>query len=69
MLRAPSPGRFLQLHPTRDATGDGVIVGQDGFRATTFSPEDFAGLAERLGVEAEIYEVDSSSVFCKILRF
>ncbi len=52
-----------------DATGDGVIVGQDGFRATTFSPEDFAGLAERLGVEAEIYEVDSSSVFCKILRF
>jgi 2-polyprenyl-6-hydroxyphenyl methylase/3-demethylubiquinone-9 3-methyltransferase len=49
-----------------DATGDGVIVGKDGFRATTFSPEDFSGLAARLGVAAEIFEIDGSSVFCQI---
>ena len=51
-----------------DATGDGVIVGKDGFRATTFSPEDFAGLAGRVGVEAEIYEIDGSSVFCQVRK-
>ena len=49
-----------------DAIGDGVIVGKDGFKATTFSPEDFTGLAARLGVAAEIYEIDGSSVFCQI---
>jgi 2-polyprenyl-6-hydroxyphenyl methylase/3-demethylubiquinone-9 3-methyltransferase len=44
-------------------TGDGIIVGCDGFRATTFHPQDFAALARRLGVAAEIYTVDGSSVF------
>jgi 2-polyprenyl-6-hydroxyphenyl methylase/3-demethylubiquinone-9 3-methyltransferase len=51
-----------------DATGDGVIVGKDGFRATTFTPENFADLAGGLGVEAEIYEIDRSSVFCKVTK-
>ena len=50
------------------ATGNGAIVGKDGFRATTFSPGDFADLARRLGVAAEIDEVDESSVFCQITR-
>lgn len=50
------------------ATGNGVVVGRDGFRATTFSPADFADLADRLGVKAKIYEVDGSSVFCEMTR-
>lgn len=52
----------------KDATGNGVIVGQDGFRATTFSPEDFADLARRLGADADVYEIDRSSVFCQIIK-
>lgn len=50
------------------ATGDGVIVCQDGFRATTFSPDEFAVLAESCGVRAKVYLVDQSSVFCEIQR-
>lgn len=48
------------------ATGNGVIVGRDGFRATTFSPGDFRALAASVGVAAQIYEVDRSSLFCRI---
>jgi SAM-dependent methyltransferase len=51
----------------RDQTRDGVIVCKDGFRATTFGPDDFAALAARLGRKAIIEEFDSSSVFCEIL--
>ncbi|UCH10761.1 MAG: class I SAM-dependent methyltransferase [Fidelibacterota bacterium] len=49
------------------ATGEGVIVCKDGFRATTVSDRDFAGLASGLGLEAKISEVDSSSLFCELL--
>jgi SAM-dependent methyltransferase len=49
-----------------DATGDGVIVCTDGFRATTVSPERFQELTSGLEVEIEIEEVDRSSVFCVI---
>ena len=48
------------------ATGNGVIVGRDGFRATTFSPKAFRDLAAGIGVAAQICEVDRSSVFCRI---
>jgi 2-polyprenyl-6-hydroxyphenyl methylase/3-demethylubiquinone-9 3-methyltransferase len=48
------------------ATGDGVIVCKDGFRATTVGPEDFRQLAAAVGVGARILEVDSSSLFCEI---
>ena len=51
-----------------ETTGNGVIVCKDGFRATTFSPDDFHALASRLGVTAEIFEVDESSIFCEIIR-
>ena len=51
-----------------EATGNGVIVCKDGFRATTFSPDDFVALASKLGTTAEIFEVDESSVFCEIIR-
>jgi len=50
------------------ATGNGVIACKDGFRATTFSADAFLALASRLGLAAEIFEVDESSVFCEIIR-
>lgn len=51
-----------------EATGNGVIVCKDGFRATTFSPDDFLALTDRLGLTAEVFEVDESSIFCEIIR-
>ena len=51
-----------------EATGNGVIVCKDGFRATTFSPDDFLALAANLGLAVEVFEVDESSVFCEIIR-
>ena len=50
----------------REATGDGVIACKDGFRATTVGPDEFAALAGELELEADIVEVDGSSVFCEI---
>ncbi len=53
------------------ATGDGVIVCSDGFRATTFTSDDFSRLArsvgDEAGVAAKIYSVDNSSLFCEIV--
>lgn len=49
-----------------EATGNGVIVGKDGFHATTVSPEAFRALAADAGVSAAIVEIDHSSVFCEI---
>ncbi len=49
-----------------NATGDGVIVCEDGFRATTFTADQFQALANRCEVKAQITEVDHSSVFCMI---
>jgi SAM-dependent methyltransferase len=49
-----------------EATGNGVIVCTDGFRAETVVPEEFARLAAGAGVEAEISEVDHSSTFCVV---
>jgi len=49
-----------------DKTQRGTIVCRDGFRATTFSPDDFRELARGLEVEVEIAEVDRSSLFCLI---
>lgn len=49
-----------------DATGDGNIVCKDGFKATTITPEQFAGMVKELNLKAEIIEIDCSSLFCKI---
>jgi 2-polyprenyl-6-hydroxyphenyl methylase/3-demethylubiquinone-9 3-methyltransferase len=49
------------------ATGNGVIVCKDGFRATTVSPERFRGLAEGAGLVPRIFEVDGSSLFCEMI--
>jgi 2-polyprenyl-6-hydroxyphenyl methylase/3-demethylubiquinone-9 3-methyltransferase len=51
----------------RGATGSGVIVCKDGFRATTVSGDDFRALAARLGLTPTIAEVDRSSLFCEVV--
>jgi 2-polyprenyl-6-hydroxyphenyl methylase/3-demethylubiquinone-9 3-methyltransferase len=47
-----------------DATGDGVIVCKDGFRAETVGGDEFSRLAASAAVRYEITEVDGSSLFC-----
>ena len=49
-------------------TKNGVIVCKDGFRATTFSGNDFLELAHQFGLDAEIYEIDNSSIFCEMKK-
>jgi 2-polyprenyl-6-hydroxyphenyl methylase/3-demethylubiquinone-9 3-methyltransferase len=49
-----------------DATGDGVIVCKDGFRAETVGSDQFERLAGLTGSPFEIVEVDRSSLFCVI---
>lgn len=49
-----------------EATGNGVIVCKDGFRATTIGASDFLNLTSGLVIESIITEVDESSVFCEI---
>jgi len=49
------------------ATGNGVIVCKDGFRATTADRTMFETLAAGLGVTPRITEVDGSSLFCEIV--
>lgn len=49
-----------------EATGGGVIVCRDGFRATTFGPGEFENLARSCGVKARVYSVDHASLFCEI---
>jgi len=51
----------------REATGDGVIVCRDGFRAATVSEEELRTLATALGLEPHITVVDRSSLFCEAL--
>lgn len=49
-----------------EATGDGVIVCKDGFKATTIGPNDFILLTSDLDIDPIITEVDGSSVFFEI---
>jgi 2-polyprenyl-6-hydroxyphenyl methylase/3-demethylubiquinone-9 3-methyltransferase len=51
----------------RKATGDGVIVCKDGFRADTVGPDEFRELAGRLGLEPRIVEVAGASLFCELV--
>lgn len=48
------------------ATGGGVIVCKDGFRATTVSPDEFSSLLVEYPLPPKIIEVDRSSLFCEI---
>ena len=52
----------------RNKTGEGVIACEDGFRAVTFTKEDFAALGEASGHEYEISENDGSSLFLVITK-
>lgn len=49
-----------------DATGAGVIVCKDGFRATTVGPDEFRALTAGLPAAIHVGEVDESSVFCEL---
>lgn len=49
-------------------TRNGVIVCKDGFRAITFSKNDFIELANNFDVETNIYEIDHSSLFCEMKK-
>jgi 2-polyprenyl-6-hydroxyphenyl methylase/3-demethylubiquinone-9 3-methyltransferase len=49
------------------ATGQGVIVCRDGFRATTIGPDEFMTLTAGLGVCQRVEEVDESSLFCELV--
>ena len=49
------------------ATGNGMIVCKDGFRATTANRLTFEKLAAGLRVTPQITEVDGSSVFCEFI--
>ena len=49
-----------------EATGNGVIVCQDGFTSTTFGAQAFEKLSKDCNVTAQVYLVDDSSVFCEI---
>jgi len=48
------------------ATGNGIIVCRDGFRATTVNAAGFRRLAGALGLASNIIEVDCSSLFCEV---
>lgn len=50
-----------------EATGHGVIVCKDGFRASTFGSDDFIALAANFSITPKITEVDDSSIFCEIV--
>lgn len=49
----------LDLEKTRD----GVIYCQDGFKATTYTPEDLKMIGDLSGCPYQIQEIDESSVF------
>jgi len=49
------------------ATGNGMIVCKDGFRATTADRATLEKLAASLGVTPRITEVDGSSLFCELV--
>ncbi|MDB2010487.1 class I SAM-dependent methyltransferase [[Clostridium] symbiosum] len=51
-----------------EKTKDGVIICKDGFRADTFSRQDFISLGEASGCRYEIDETDSSSLFLIIFK-
>jgi len=50
-----------------DKTKDGVIICKDGFKATTFSPDDFNFLTAKFNITPNITEIDESSLFCEIV--
>lgn len=50
-----------------DKTKGGVIICKDGFKATTVGRDRFLALTFGLNVDANIVEVDESSLFCEMI--
>lgn len=50
-----------------EATGHGVLVCKDGFRATTVDEGGFKELAASLSVSPRLWQVAGSSLFCEIV--
>jgi 2-polyprenyl-6-hydroxyphenyl methylase/3-demethylubiquinone-9 3-methyltransferase len=51
-----------------EKTKEGTIVCKDGFKAITYSGDDFLELVSKFNVEAYIDEVDDSVIFCEIKK-
>jgi 2-polyprenyl-6-hydroxyphenyl methylase/3-demethylubiquinone-9 3-methyltransferase len=51
-----------------EATGEGIIVCKDGFRATTVNGDEFRALALEFGLIPLVTEVDGSSLFCELRK-
>jgi len=51
-----------------EQTKDGIIVGKDGFRATTHSLDDLKAAGKASGCAYEVTEVDESSVFLVVTK-
>ncbi|MCL2073714.1 MAG: class I SAM-dependent methyltransferase [Marinilabiliaceae bacterium] len=49
-------------------TKNGIIVCKDGFKAITYSENDFLTLASKFNVDVIIHEVDDSIIFCEITK-
>jgi len=52
----------------RNASGNGTIICEDGFRAGRLTPGGFRSLCDGVGVRGLITEVDGSSLFCQIAK-
>ena len=48
-------------------TKAGTIICKDGFKATTFSHDQFNKLLSEMGKEYKLFEIDESSIFCEIV--
>ena len=48
-------------------TKNGVIVCKDGFKAITYSKQEFLELASHFNVQTTIHEIDNSSIFCEMV--
>ncbi len=49
-----------------EQTKPGVIICKDGFKANSFSRDDFLQLAGEFDLEFELEEIDESSLFCEL---
>ncbi|PIW70039.1 MAG: class I SAM-dependent methyltransferase [Ignavibacteriales bacterium CG12_big_fil_rev_8_21_14_0_65_30_8] len=51
-----------------EQTKKGVIICKDGFKAITYSKEDFLKLASNFYVTSTLHEVDNSSLFIEMIK-
>jgi SAM-dependent methyltransferase len=51
-----------------EQTRAGTIICKDGFRVATVSDDEFTELFRKFGLNASIFEVDESSIFCRVIK-